>query len=121
MTDAGQRAEWKRLAEALPPDDEWFFNSYNAVHSSHNGRLYRALADEGQQHRTAEEWNEALYAAEPVIARVPALHGDTATGLHYARGQFIAASRTAVPALLQLVERLEQQLFVAERKGESDG
>jgi hypothetical protein len=51
-----------------------------------------------------------LYEADCSVCWVPAHHGDTAIGRHAADAEFIEAARTALPQLLDEVERLREEV-----------
>lgn len=112
ITDDELRA-WKELEQAATKGP-WFYNSYSSIHSKELSQRYGELAKEGQGDRTKEEWRELLHANEPVVARVPAHHGDTAIGHNAKNAWFIAAVRTAVPRLIAEVERLRAACKVFE-------
>ena len=90
MTDAGQRAEWKRLEEAASPGP-WHWGTGDSV----------ALCEDG----ILDADNESVLI----------YNGRGSGDMSEEDYAFTISARTAVPALLRLVERLEKR--IAELEG----
>jgi hypothetical protein len=109
-------AELRALAENATPGP-WFYNGYSGVFSSPLTQVYDDLDDPECEVPAHKEscgngpcpgcpFFEHEHEHGPLVAHVPAHHGDTAIGRHAADGAFIAEARALVPALLDEIERL---------------
>lgn len=119
-------------------DGPWFYNGYSAVFSSPKTRPYDAWFDTIPEGHTVERYGDCPvcgewqvypcgvapspgvghgckfftedYRRDPLVAKVPSHHGDTAVEKRAADAEFIAAARADVPALCAEVDRLTAEL-----------
>ena len=99
MITPDQLTEWERLAAAATPG-EWFHNSYGTIHST---PLVRKLAEMEQAIPEDAPDDDPRYAALPDTE----ICGHSCWDYHaHPDAAFIAAARTAVPALVEEVRRL---------------
>lgn len=104
----------ERLGAATP--GPWFWNSYSGVFAGGpeiNPRSYDEWWDAQEAAGATDadfEKGGRLYAEDyrrdPLVAHVPAIAGDTATGRHAADADFIANAPADVAYLLAEVDRL---------------
>lgn len=104
-----------RAAAATP--GPWFFNGYSGVFGEHLVREYLAW-ERKLEEKLGVEGRDAVdddfdTAPETLVANVPAYHGDTATAQGAEDAEFIAASRSAVPALLAHIREQDETIAQA--------
>lgn len=101
MTDA-ERQQLRATCEATTPGP-WFL-AYATVHDGPRTRAYMRVERE-----IPDDAPEEAYDALPntAVCHVPVVAGDTPTAQGARDGEFIATARTAVPRLLDEVDRLK--------------
>lgn len=110
-------SEFQQLVEGATPGP-WFYNSYSGVFSAPLMEQCKALEDECAAAGWPpcdlpqdQPWYDRFYDTEPQVCKVPAHHGDTATGRHAANAAFIAACRDMVPKLLEVARAAQVGAF----------
>lgn len=111
-------------------DGPWFYDSYSGVFSAPKVALYDPWLDTVDASHTMERHGRCdacgqdgcrlfsdEYRRNPLVAHVPAHHGDTAIGARAADAKFIAAARTDVPKMAAEIRwlRAEWDRLVKER------
>ncbi|OKI47273.1 hypothetical protein [Micromonospora sp. CB01531] len=116
-----------RKLAAAATEGPWFYNSYSAVLAGPKVQPHEEWLDTTGEHSLERHGNcEACgpdrrgcllfsedYKRDPIVAHVPAHHGDTAVGERVADAEFIAAARTVVPALCDEIEQLRDSFKCA--------
>lgn len=128
-------AHIRKLADAAT-DGPWFYNSYSAVFSQPTLPSYDEWFATIPDGHTVErrgacppcgQWMDIPclepstyehgcryfsedYRRDPLVAKVPSHHGDTAIEKRAADAEFIAAARELVPAMADEIERLRRRV-----------
>lgn len=111
--DRDRLRELEKLATPTP----WYYNSYSDVHTTAfreaHDKFYADWCAAGQPHfgkDARNEWWDRYCATDSDVCHVPADHGDTAIGRHSNDAELIEEMRNNLLALLDEVDRLEQQV-----------
>lgn len=121
----------RELAKKATPGP-WSCNSYSAIAAPHLFRADEEFWDSVPDEHTADRAHKfpctpcgggqcryytPSFESEPIVATVPAHHGDTAIGRQQADMYFIEAANPAV--ILELLDRLDALELLAEAAADS--
>ena len=102
--------ELERIGKAAT-QGQWHYDSYSRIYAADFIQADVKSLDEYEAATVPKDemfWREKIYAAESLVASVPSIAGDTATGRHARDAVFISAARNNWQAMIDEIRKLEK-------------